>query len=119
MKRHKTLEPDCLLPLYHKAEMVIIIGDEKQLGPTIKSKNANITGISVSIFERLIYYYEGSSFISILNEQYRMHKFLYEFSNKYFYNNQMKTNFEIKLDENVINNFPWPNKENPSFFIIL
>ena len=112
----QTLEPDCLLPLYHKAEMVIIIGDEKQLGPTIKSKNANITGISVSIFERLIYYYEGSSFISILNEQYRMHKFLYEFSNKYFYNNQMKTNFEIKLDENVINNFPWPNKENPSFF---
>ena len=28
----QTLEPDCLLPLYHKAQMVILIGDEKQLG---------------------------------------------------------------------------------------
>ena len=112
----QALEPDCLLPLFHKAQMVIIIGDEKQLGPTLKSKNSNITGISVSLFERLIYYYEGSSFISILKEQYRMHKFLYEFSNKYFYNNQMKTNCEIKLDENVINNFPWPKKDIPAFF---
>ena len=112
----QALEPDCLLPLYHKAEMVIVIGDEKQLGPTVKSQNANTTGISVSLFERLIYYYEGSSFISILKEQYRMHKFLYEFSNKYFYNNQMITNADIQLDENIMNNFPWPNKKIPSFF---
>ena len=112
----QALEPDCIMPLYHKAQMVIIIGDEKQLGPTLKSPNSNITGISVSLFERLIYYYEGSSFISILKEQYRMHKFLYEFSNKFFYNNQMITNCEIKLDENVINNFPWPKKDIPTFF---
>ena len=45
-----------------------------------------------------------------------MHKFLYEFSNKHFYNNQMITNGEIKLDEYVMNNFPWPNKNIPSFF---
>ena len=112
----QALEPDCLLPLYHKAEMVIMIGDEKQLGPTVKSKNASITGIGISLFERLSYYYEGSSFISILKEQYRMHKFLYEFSNKHFYNNQMITNAQIQLDENVINNFPWPRKDKPSFF---
>ena len=29
----QALEPDCLLPLYHKAEMVVMIGDEMQLGP--------------------------------------------------------------------------------------
>ncbi len=112
----QALEPDCLLPLYHKAEMVILIGDEKQLGPTVKSVDSSVTGISISLFERLIYYYEGSSFISLLKEQYRMHKFLYEFSNKHFYNNQMITNGEIKLDEYVMNNFPWPNKNIPSFF---
>ena len=112
----QALEPDCLLPLYHKAEMVVLIGDEKQLGPTVKSLDANVTGISISLFERLIYYYEGSSFISILKEQYRMHKFLYEFSNQHFYNKQMITNGEIKLDEYVMNNFPWPNKNIPSFF---
>lgn len=112
----QALEPDCIMPLYHKAKMVIIIGDEKQLGPTVKSKDSNITGLSVSLFERLIYYYEGSSFISVLREQYRMHKILYEFSNKYFYNNQMLTKCEIKLDENVKNGFPWPKKDIPTFF---
>ena len=110
------LEPDCLLPLYHNAQMVIIIGDEKQLGPTIISQNSNNSGISVSLFERLSYYYEGSNFISILDEQYRMHEFLYRFSNKHFYNNQMKTKINIKLDENVMKTFPWPNKNIPSFF---
>ena len=110
------LEPDCLLPLSHKAQMVVIIGDEKQLGPTVISPNSNISGISVSLFERLSYYYNGSSFISILDEQYRMHEFLYTFSNKYFYNNQMKTKIEIKLDEKVMNEFPWPKKDIPSFF---
>ena len=112
----QALEPDCLLPLYHKAKMVVMIGDEKQLGPTAKSKDSNNTGISISLFERLSYYYDGSSFISTLTEQYRMHKFLYEFSNKHFYNNQMITNGEIKLDENIINNFPWPKKDIPCFF---
>ena len=34
----KALEPDCLLPLIHKAQMVVMIGDEKQLGPTLVSQ---------------------------------------------------------------------------------
>ena len=110
------LEPDSLLPLYHKAQMVVIIGDEKQLGPTVISSNSSITGISISLFERLCYYYNGSNFISILDEQYRMHEFLYRFSNEHFYNNQMKTNIQIKLDEKVMNEFPWPKKDIPSFF---
>ena len=112
----QALEPDCLLALYHKAQMVVIIGDEKQLGPVVISPNSSASGISISLFERLICYYDGSNFISTLTEQYRMHKFLYEFSNKKFYNGQMVTNKEIKLDENIMNNFPWPNKKIPTFF---
>ena len=112
----QAIEPDTLLPLYHKAQMVVMIGDEKQLGPTVKSQEANIAGLGISLFERLCFYYKGSSFISNLNEQYRMHSTLYEFSNKHFYDNMMKTHGEIQLDENVKNNFPWPNKEIPTFF---
>ena len=112
----QALEPDCLLPLCHKAQMVVMIGDEKQLGPTVISKNTEISGLGMSLFERLSFYYNGSSFISTLNEQYRMHKFLYEFSNKHFYNNQMITLGDIKLDENVQKNFIWPRKDKPSFF---
>ena len=78
----QALEPDCLLPLYHKAQMVVMIGDEKQLGPTVLSQEGVIAGLGISLFERLCYYYKGSDFITILNEQYRAHKSLYEFSNK-------------------------------------
>jgi hypothetical protein len=60
-------------------------------------------------------YYQGSDFISTLNEQYRGHELLFEFSNKHFYNNQIITH-GIELDKNVINNFPWPNKDIPTFF---
>ena len=111
------LEPDCLLPLIRHAQMVVLIGDEKQLGPTVISTNLEPSGIGVSLFERLSYYYGGSSFISILNEQYRMHEFLYKFSNKCFYNNEIKSAKNIdNLDMNVMNSLPWPNKNIPAFF---
>ena len=112
----QALEPDCLLPLYHKAKMVVLIGDEKQLGPTVKSMDAFHAGLGISLFERLCFYYKGSNFISTLTEQYRMHKSLYEFSNKRFYDNQIVTHGEIELDQNVKDKFPWPNKEIPTFF---
>ena len=110
----QALEPDCLLPIYHKAEMVVMIGDEMQLGPTVKSEVAEISGLGISLFERLCFYYKGSNFISSLNEQYRMHSSLYEFSNKKFYGNKMLTHGEIELDEKVKNQFPWANKEIPT-----
>ena len=112
----QALEPDCLLPLIHKAQMVVMIGDEKQLGPTIISEDNKIGGLGVSLFERLCYLYKGSDFICSLKEQYRGHESLFEFSNKHFYNNELINHGGIKLDENVKNNFPWPNKDIPMFF---
>lgn len=38
----QALEPDILLPLYHRAEMVVLIGDEKQLGPVVISREAEM-----------------------------------------------------------------------------
>ena len=112
----QALEPDILLPLYHQAQMFIMIGDEKQLGPTVISQSGEIAGFGISLFERLCFYYKGSDFIASLNEQYRMHRTLYEFSNKHFYNNEMITHGDIQLDDNVKNLFPWPNQDIPTFF---
>ena len=112
----QSLEPDILLPLYHRAEMVVLIGDEKQLGPIVISREAEVAGFDISLFERFCYYYEGSNFITTLKEQYRMHEFLYRFSNDKFYNNQMISRTKNILDENVMNNFPWPDKTIPSLF---
>jgi len=112
----QSLEPDNLLPLLHQAEMAILIGDEKQLGPIVLSNEAEISGLDISLFERLSFYYEGSNFISILNEQYRSHEFLYRFSNEKFYHNQIKTKTKHNLNPKVMNEFPWPNKTIPSLF---
>ena len=112
----QSLEPDILLPLYHRAEMVVLFGDDKQLGPVVISREGEVSGLDISLFERLCYYYEGSSFITTLNEQYRMHEFLYRFSNDKFYNNQMISRASNVLDEKVMKNFPWPDKTIPSLF---
>ena len=112
----QTLEPDCLLPLIHKAKMVVMIGDEKQLGPTIFSKENQMGGLGVSLFERLCYLYKGSDFICTLNEQYRGHESLFEFSNEHFYNNELIHHGGILIDENVKNIFPWPDKDIPMLF---
>ena len=112
----QALEPDNLLPLYHRAEMVVLFGDEKQLGPIVISREAKVARLDISLFERLCYYYEDSDFIITLNEQYRMHEFLYRFSNDKFYNNNIISKTSNILDENVMNNFPWPDKAIPSLF---
>ena len=113
----QSLEPDLLLPLVHNAEMAVLIGDEKQLGPTVISRECDISGLNISLFERLCYYYEGSNFISLLNEQYRMPEFLYRFSNQFFYNNEVIT--KTKNMSDVISEFPWPDKRVLHFFIII
>ena len=109
-------EADCLLPLYHRAETVVLIGDQKQLGPTVISQEAENSGYYISLFERTIDLYQGSSFITTLNEQYRMHEFLYRFPNDHFYENKMITRNQNKLDENVMKKFPFPDKNIPSLF---
>ena len=110
----QALEPDCLLPIYHHAEMAILIGDEKQLGPIVISPDAEASGFGISLFERLFNYYKGSDFIAILTEQFRMHEFLYRFPNDKFYQNQMITRTRYNLDEKVMKEFPFPNKKCPS-----
>ena len=111
------LEPDTLLPLMHLAQMVVLIGDDKQLGPVVHSKEAKYEGLGMSLFERLHLLYKDAPFITLLNEQYRMNEKLYEFPNRKFYENKMITKRKILPDENIMKNLPFPKKDFPSFFI--
>ena len=108
----QALESDTILSLIHRAQMVCLIGDDKQLGPVINSKSAAEAGLSLSLFERLHTLYKDAPFITLLNEQFRMNEKLYEFPNKTFYDDKMITKVKILPDENI----PWPNKNHPSFF---
>ena len=101
----------------HLAQMVVLIGDDKQLGPVVHSKEAKDEGLGMSLFERLHLLYKDAPFITLLNEQYRMNEKLYEFPNRKFYENKMITKRKILPDENIMNNLPFPKKDFPSFFI--
>ena len=113
----QALEAETLLPLIHQAQMVVLIGDDKQLGPVVHSKEAKSKGLGMSLFERIHLLYNGEPFITLLNEQYRMNEKLYEFPNRKFYENKMISKRNILPDENIMNNLPFPKKDFPSFFI--
>ena len=112
----QALEPDSILPLIHQAQMVVLIGDDKQLGPIVHSQEARCAGLGISLFERLHSIYKDAPFITLLNEQYRMLEELYEFVNIYFYGNKMLTGTRILPDENIMNKLPFPKKDFPYFF---
>jgi len=113
----QALEAETLLPMIHLAQMVVLIGDDKQLGPVVHSQEARQRGLGMSLFERIHLLYKGEPFITLLNEQYRMNEKLYEFPNRYFYENKMISKRKILPDENVMSNLPFPNKDFPSIFI--
>ena len=68
------------------AEQIVLIGDQKQLGPLLKF---TIIGPS-SMFSRLIAAGHKHSF---LNTQYRMHETLMQVPNMLFYNNALKLGY--------------------------
>lgn len=66
----------------------VLVGDSKQLQPTILCPNAASHGLKRSLLMRLLH--NGhSSFI--LRTQYRMHADIVRFPNMYFYNNKLIT----------------------------
>jgi regulator of nonsense transcripts 1 len=112
----QALEPDTLLPLFHNAQMAVLIGDNKQLGPVVHSDDANAAGLGISLFERLIFLYKNSDIITTLNEQYRMNEKIYKFPNSQFYENKIITRTKAHEIDNSTQIFLWPKKDFPSLF---
>jgi predicted DNA helicase len=81
-------QPAALIP-YLKANKTILIGDHKQLPPTVVNQEAAKNGLSISLFEKLIEIYQGDM-SSLLEIQYRMNREIMGFSSIYFYNNSLK-----------------------------
>ncbi|RZL61735.1 MAG: DUF2075 domain-containing protein [Pedobacter sp.] len=83
----QALEPACWIPIL-KAQKVILAGDHFQLSPTIKSNEAGNSGLSKTLLEKLVGIHPEA--VVLLNEQYRMHQHIMNYSSKVFYNNQLK-----------------------------
>jgi regulator of nonsense transcripts 1 len=69
-------EIECLLPIVHGRRHVILIGDQKQLGPTIIHPKSSNVGMNISLFERMIKIYPDN--YMMLKKQYRMNPELIE-----------------------------------------
>lgn len=69
------------------AKSWILAGDPFQLPPTVISKKASAHGLNISILEKC---FVNSRAIYFLDTQYRMRPTIAEFSNRYFYEGQLK-----------------------------
>ena len=69
----QAVEPSALIPISKGCRQLILVGDHKQLPPTVISKRAEREGLNRSLFERLI---DVGIQTHLLDVQYRMHPVL-------------------------------------------
>ena len=106
-------EPATLVPLVRGARQVVMVGDHRQLPPTVISRRAEQGGLARSLFERLVDM--GVSTI-LLDTQYRMHPSISEFPNSHFYDGELIDgigNSERPTPSGLL----WPDWEIPVCFI--
>jgi superfamily I DNA and/or RNA helicase len=86
------LEPATWIPIT-KAQRVVFAGDHCQLPPTIKCYEAARAGFDETLFEKAI---KRNKADVMLNEQYRMHTDIMNFSSSVFYHNKLKANENVQ-----------------------
>eukprot|EP00873_Tetraselmis_striata_P022776 jgi/Tetstr1/443040/TSEL_031099.t1 len=92
-------EPCTLIPLMYGAQQLVLVGDHKQLGPTV-SAETEAQGMSVSLFERLL---KAGVEAFLLDVQYRMHPDIARFPSCQFYGGRIKTGLSRER-----RSLPWP-----------
>lgn len=98
----QSTEPLSLIPCAYGAVKLIMVGDHKQLGPTILNEEVAQCGLKRSLFERLL---QIGVEPYLLNTQYRMHPDLCKFPSEYFYDGQLQTGSQITKRLDFPNNF--------------
>lgn len=91
------LEASCWIPLLHTNNVCVLAGDHLQLPPTIKSKAAEINGLGVTLFERLIQDPNGrfADFSRLLDTQYRMNSLISDWASSQLYANKLKSHVSV------------------------
>ena len=79
-------EPASLVPLVRGARQIVLVGDHRQLPPTVISRRAENGGLRRSLFERLV---AMGIEPKLLDTQYRMHPGISDFPNRSFYDGQL------------------------------
>lgn len=87
----------CIFPF---ADKIVLAGDHLQLPPTVLSDEAKNRGFNQSILEACFMKFSS---VYLLDTQYRMRESIAQFSNEYFYEGKLKTNFNLRsIREHII-----------------
>jgi senataxin len=82
---------DCFIPHRFHCEKMILVGDPKQLPPTVMSMVGKKKGLNQSLYERLYRNLAQDDLITTLKTQYRMHSKICSFPNRTFYDGILET----------------------------
>ena len=112
----QTTEPALMCALTAAgADQLIMVGDTKQLPPTVTSQNVELRkSIGTSPMERLM---KSGAEEFVLKEQYRMPAALLKHPNEHFYNSMVKCATESNNEKPNPKGFPWPNQSEPLAFL--
>ena len=106
-------EPASLVPIVRGVRQLVLVGDHRQLPPTVISLRAEKGGLGRSLFERLI---DAGMKSFMLETQYRMHPSLRDFPSGRFYDGRLDDG--VSADERVAPaGFMWPDWDVPIAFI--
>lgn len=104
-------EPAILVPICNGCKILVLVGDDKQLPPTVKSKEAQ--ELCKTTFSRLRL---AGETVYLLDIQYRMHPAIAEFPAREFYEQQLK-NGVSEQERRDPQGFCWPKAGRPLAFV--
>lgn len=86
----QALEVSCWIPMM-TASSCVLVGDHKQLPPTVKSAQAASKGLALTLFERVIRNksFQKASLVFLLNIQYRMNLAICAWASQHMYGGQL------------------------------
>ncbi len=106
-------EPATLVPIVRGCKQLVLVGDHKQLPPTVISSRAEEMGLNISLFERLI---ELGINSTMLLKQYRMHPCIADFPSRQSYEGLL-SNGVSQQERPAPIGLIWPDFENPVAFL--
>jgi hypothetical protein len=106
-------EPATIVPLTKGCRQVVLIGDQKQLPPTIISREADAAGLGTSLFERML---QRGIRAFMLKVQYRMHPAIAAFPSKAFYKGELLSGTPPSARRAPMG-FDWPVPAVPLAFV--
>ena len=106
-------EPATVVPLTKGCSQVVLIGDQKQLPPTIISREADAAGLGTSLFERML---ARGIRAFMLKVQYRMHPAIAAYPSKAFYSGALLSGTPPSARRAPMG-FDWPVPAVPLAFV--